>query len=160
MATSTEVAIATTTLGSATNTVTFSSIPSTYTDIRAVIVSSNAAGSNTIRLRFNSDTGTNYSNTVLEGDGSTAYSGGSTNGTLIPAGEDHTTPSLVTVDIFSYAGSTYKTCLCTESMDRNGVGTVNRRVGLWRSTSAINTITFSQADNWNVGSTFTLYGIL
>mgnify|MGYP006301342273 FL=1 len=79
---------------------------------------------------------------------------------MIPAGEDHTTPSLVTVDIFSYAGSTYKTCLCTESMDRNGVGTVNRRVGLWRSTSAINTITFSQADNWNVGSTFTLYGIL
>ena len=152
--------IATTTLSSATNSVTFNSIAASWTDIRAVIVSSNVAGSNTIRMRFNSDTGTNYSNTLLEGDGSVAYSGGSSNGTLIPAGEDHTTPSLVTVDIFSYAGSTYKTCLCTQSMDRNGVGTVNRRVALWRSTSAITSITFSHSsDNWNVGSTFTLYGI-
>ena len=152
--------IATTTLGSATNTVTFSSIPSTYTDIRAVITSSNAAGSNTIRMRFNGDTATNYSNTLLEGDGSSAYSGSSSNGTLIPAGEDHTTPSLVTVDIFSYAGSTFKTCLCSTSMDRNGAGTVSRRVALWRSTSAISSINFSHSsDNWNVGSTFTLYGI-
>lgn len=152
--------IATTTLGSATNTVTFSSIPGTYTDIKAVIVSSNAAGSNTVRMRFNGDSSTNYSNTLLEGDGGSAYSGGSTNGTLIPAGEDHTTASLVTVDILSYAGSTFKTCFCSSSMDRNGAGTISMRVALWRSTSAINSINFSHSsDNWNVGSIFTLYGI-
>ena len=151
--------IATTTLGSAAASITFSSIAGTYTDLRLVLVGNNGVGSNTTRLRFNSDTGTNYSRTFLEGDGTTASSGRNTSGTSILVGDNRTTIGMQTIDIFSYAGSTYKTVLCTTSNDTNGAGTVNRTVGLWRSTAAITSVEFSLADPFSIGTTATLYGI-
>lgn len=162
--TSTEVAIATTTLSSAASTITFSSIPSTYTDLRIVLTGTSSSGSPFIR--FNSDTGTNYSYTVLRGDGTSASS--SRESTLdkiwlsFGAGPSAGNPDFFTVDVFSYAGSTNKTCLTTSSMNHNGTDEeVARNVGLWRSTSAITTITLSRnVGNFNTGTTATLYGIL
>jgi hypothetical protein len=151
--------IATTTLASTSTSITFSSIPATFTDLRLVLVGNNAAGSNTTRLRFNSDTGTNYSRTYLEGDGSSAASSSNTNGTSILVGSNRTTIGMQTVDVFSYTGSTFKTVLCTTSNDTNGAGIVNRNVGLWRSTSAITSVEFSLADPFSIGTTATLYGI-
>ena len=65
--------IATTTLGSAASTITFSSIPNTFTDLRLVLfgVTLNATGTYN-QIRFNNDTGTNYSWTQLLGNGSAA----------------------------------------------------------------------------------------
>jgi len=152
--------IATTTLGSAAATITFSSIPATYTDLRLVLVGNNGVGSNSTYLRFNSDTGSNYSRTKLEGDGSAAASGRNTSGTYIIVGDNRTTIGLQTMDIFSYAGSTNKTVLCSTANDTNGAGTINVTVGLWRNTSAITTIVLSIADPFSAGTTATLYGIL
>ena len=153
--------IATTTLGSAASTITFSSIPGTYTDLRLVIVGS---GDTTALLYFyyNSDTGTNYSNTRLTGDGSTAASARQTGIAYNRARQstNSSNPSLNEIDIFSYAGSTNKTCLITSSNDQNGSGDVYKVVSLWRSTAAITSITLlPSSGNFNSGTTATLYGI-
>lgn len=154
--------IATTTLGSAASTITFSSISSAYTDIRLVLVSNDGVGSS-ITMRFNSDTGTNYSRTILNGNGTSAVTANTTNATSINVAPNNSGAGLwglYTVDVFSYAGSTYKTVLSTNSVDQNGSGQVGRLVGLWRSTSAITTITLTDSSNFAAGTTATLYGIL
>jgi hypothetical protein len=167
---STEVAIATQTLGSAASSITFSSIPSTYTDLRLVLVCKSTSSTD-MYVRFNADNGSNYSVTTLAGNGTTAYSFGATSQTQIDPNVsvgalDTTIPSLITFDIFSYAGSTYKTVLITTSQDYNGsgsaggTGSVNRNVALWRSTSAITSLNLAGAANFAAGTTATLYGIL
>ena len=113
-------------------------------------------------IQFNSDTGTNYSRTYLNGNGSTASSAAETSQDQIYIGylTTGTIPSLTTVDIFSYTGSTYKTILSTSSTDKNGSGNILEIVGLWRSTSAITSIVIrSDATTMNTGTTATLYGI-
>lgn len=157
--------IATTTLGSAASSITFSSIASSWTDLRVVLISSTATAGNTVNyLRFNSDTGSNYSSTWLTGDGSTAASSAETSATFIRGGENANNTdaglSMITYDVFSYAGSTNKTALVTNSRDNNGSGSTYRIVGLWRSTSAITTLTIAaSAGNYKTGTTATLYGI-
>ena len=154
--------IATTTLGSATSTITFSSISSAYTDLRLVLVSNDGVGG-LITVRFNSDTATNYSRTIISGNGTAANTARSTNATSINIGANNAGAnlwSLYTIDLFSYAGSTYKTILTTAANDQNGSGTVDRIVALWRSTSAISTITLTDGSNFATGTTATLYGIL
>jgi hypothetical protein len=158
--------IATTTLGSAASSITFSSIPGTYTDLRLVLVGSrSASGSSDIFLRFNADTGTTYSQTILYGDGSAAASARDTSATKINMtyfGVGLTTGlRFYTADIFSYAGSTYKTVLLESNEDANGSGYVGRRVGLWSSTSAINQVGLSlSSGNFATNTVATLYGIL
>jgi hypothetical protein len=156
--------IATTTLGTAAATISFTSISSAYTDVRLVLVGTHATGAATIRMQVNTDTGSNYSITELSGDGATATSSRSTGSSRINCGNanfNNTLPSLITVDWFSYSGSTYKTCLVTTSQDRNGSGVVYRTVGLWRDTSAITSIqVFPSSGNFAAGTTATLYGIL
>ena len=156
--------IATTTLGSAASTITFSSIPATYTDLRLVLVGTSSSTS-TQWIRLNSDTGSNYSLTAIRGNGSSAISWRDTSTSISIASEytgaSSTIPLLVTIDFISYAGSTFKTMLIESSEDKNGSGDVIRRVGLWNSTSAINTILISRNNgNFNTGTTATLYGIL
>lgn len=154
--------IATTTLGSANTTITFSSIPGTYTDLRLIVVGKVTGISTNNTYRFNSDTGTNYSRTRLLGDGATASSDRTTSATSITdvfLGST-TNPHLAIVDIFSYAGSTNKTVLTLNSSDDNGSGYVGRGVGLWRNTAAITTITIANNGTFDIGTTATLYGIL
>ena len=153
--------IQTYTLGSAASSITFSSIPATYTDLRLVIGFTTDTA-NPIRARYNGDTGTNYSRTMLSGDGSTATSSRSTGSTFIGItnGSDDVTPMFATADVFSYAGSTFKTSLGTESRDQNGAGTVGQFVNLWSNTAAITTILLYPASgNLKIGTTATLYGI-
>jgi hypothetical protein len=157
--------IATTTLGSAASVITFSSIASSWTDLRLVLTATMASSGGAIYLQFNSDTGSNYSSTSLEGRGTTANSQRLSNRTKIELegfwfAAATTTPFLQTLDIFSYAGSTNKTVLTTASNDQNGSGEVLRTVGLWRDTSAINRIDITAGSpNFAIGTTATLYGI-
>jgi hypothetical protein len=156
--------IATTTLGSAVNSITFSSIPATYTDLKFVVVGTvNDATGRVAIIQFNSDTSSNYSFTRLTADGSSASSGNGS-ATYIAAGNWYTfqssPPSMFDMDLFSYAGSTFKTTLHSVTNDKNGSGYVEKQVSLWRSTAAINTILISvQAKLFDVGTTATLYGI-
>jgi hypothetical protein len=156
--------IATQTLGSAASSITFSSIAATYTDLRIVITGTIIAG-NVYRIQYNGDTGSNYSITILEANGSTVGSARSTGGTSILAGFTYggsdTIPQFVSYDVFSYAGSTFKTALATASVDQNGSGSITRVVGLWRNTAAITSIAITTSSGGNVpsGTTATLYGI-
>jgi hypothetical protein len=155
--------IATTTLSSAASAITFSGIPATYTDLRVVFVGTGTTSVG-LKARFNGDTATNYSYTELVGNGSSAFSGRGTSldyFSLDPQRNLSTTiPIMSTLDVFSYAGSTNKTTLVTQSDDENGVGVVLQMVHLWRSTSAINEISLLVfSSTIAAGSTATLYGI-
>ena len=153
--------IATTTLGSAASTITFSSIPNTYTDLRLVITGYTSPAADPV-IRFNSDTGTNYSETIIKGNGSTALSTRFTSRTGIEYSYSdvgpYTQPSLTIMDLFSYAGSTNKSALIELSADANGSQGLTRTVALWRNTSAITRIDIVSA-TWVAGTTATLYGI-
>lgn len=165
--------IATTTLGSAASNITFSSIPGTYTDLRLIVTARcEAAGVNAqgMYLQYNNDTATNYSNNQILGNGTSAIADFSNNNSIIQCGDlpagniSSSIFSLTTIDIFSYAGSTFKTCLTTNSADMNTGTTASRvwrLVGLWRSTSAITSIKiYPSGSNFSIGTTATLYGIL
>lgn len=114
--------IATTTLGSAQSTITFSSIPGTYTDLVAV---STVAFNNTdsLALRFNGDTSSStlYSWTMVSGNGSGAVSTRATNGARALADYNGFPTSTVgeyvsIVQIMNYSNSTtFKTAISRET---------------------------------------------
>lgn len=164
--TSTEIALATTTLGSAAASIDFNSISGSYTDLRLVVVTT-ASQTLNAGIRFNSLSTTIYSGTGVTGNGSAASSSRYTGQSYLKldqfdGGVGTTTPVMYTVDLFNYAGSTNKTALVTHSGDLNGSGFVNRSVNLCRTTSAITSISFyaASAGNLAAGTTATLYGIL
>jgi len=165
MATTTYEPLASVTVSSAGTTfLIMNSIPQTYTDLRLVIVGKYTSGGGNTRIRFNSDTSSLYSSTRIAGDGTSASSDRLTNQgfqRLSFNGNSSTVPDFLTVDLFSYAGSTFKTSLITSSEDYNGSGSVIRTVGLYRSTTAISSITISlDSSTMAAGTSATLYGIL
>ena len=160
--------IAWTSLGSAASSITFSSIPSTYTDLRLVIVSTTSSGSRVLTARFNGDTASNYSDRYIAGDGTSATSLSFQNVTyayigMNKNGNSSTVPTTICVDIFQYANTgVYKTLLSTAAGDFNGSGETDAVINLWRSTAAINSITIASdgAPTLSAGTTAALYGIL
>jgi hypothetical protein len=161
--TSTYEMIATTTLGSNQSSVTLSSIPSTYTDLVFVMNGSDTGGVQ-LGIQFNSDTGNNYSNIGLTGNGSAADSVKGSNASLIQFGWDAYLESgfnyNAIINIQNYSNTTtYKTLI---GRANNATTGVTATVGMWRSTSAITSMTLLQSygsDLFKTGSTFTLYGI-
>jgi hypothetical protein len=159
--------IATQTLGSAAASVTFSSIPGTYTDLVLIIASLNNTATNT-SFQFqvgngSIDTGSNYSATEIYGTGTVAGSDRASNDTAgylngPGIGTSTNIPNTYVMNFMNYSNTTtYKTILLKGgSAEQNTVAVVN----LWRSTSAINTIKiFQSVNNMATGSTFSLYGI-
>jgi hypothetical protein len=156
---STYTPIATQTLTGATGSVSFASIPSTYTDI--ILTIEGTVGSNCgIQMRFNSDSGSNYSFTRMTGDGSSASSDRSSNATFMELGYYVTTTrNMNIVQIMNYSNSTtYKTVLNRANAQSVNIG-AQAYVEMWRSTSAINSITINASGNLASGSILTLYGI-
>ena len=154
--------IATTTIVTPTSSVTFSSIPATYTDLVLVLMLQTSATTNT-RVVFNSDTATNYSYSGLGGNGTTAS--GARAGTLAYAQLDRlaTPPTSVTFSSIVCNINGYLTAwqkLFLSRADSAGVGT-DAVCGMWRGTAAINAITIktAAAQTYSAGSTFSLYGI-
>lgn len=161
--------ITTTTIANNTTTsVTLSSITSAYTDLRVVISYGAAGGLMYLGMRLNGDTGTNYSSQRLIGNGASIAATSSINQSYIAVEPNYsptsTIPGLATIDLFSYGNNTFKTVLTTGNSNLSTSGGMSRRVGLWRSTSAVNSITifdpFGTTNYFTSGSTITLYGIL
>ena len=163
--------IATVTVSSATPTITFSSIPATYThlQIRATIRSTTTGNDAWVNFFLNSDTTTsNYSNHNLFGNGTSASSGVNTgsDGNLVgramgsaSGASDVFAPNIF--DILDYANTNkYKTTRTLIGQDNNGsrnlVGLVSN---LWRNTAAVTTIEFTTANNFAQYTQFALYGI-
>lgn len=148
--------IATTTTSAGNTSITLSSIPSTYTDLVLVMAGSNSAPSD-LRMRFNGDTGSNYSTTVLFGDGGSASSFRESNQQSF-YGAIGTSISNSIINIMNYSNTTtYKSAITrTNSNPYYPMAFLE----LWRSTSAINSITcYVTSGSYNAGVTFTLYGI-
>lgn len=160
-------------VGSATSTISFTSIPSTYKHLQLRYLARSARTSDagaTMLTQFNSDTGNNYAYHILYGDGSaaTAYNGSTTNvmrSYSVASSSSSNTQAygVGIIDILDYAStSKYKTLRHLGGYDRNGSGELNLASGLWQSTSAISTITLTLAEataNYETNSTFALYGI-
>ena len=161
-------AIATETLASAQASVTFSSIPSTYTDLVLVV---NAALSNNtpLYMRPNNNTSSVYSTTWLLGNGSAASSsrynqtalGGS--GILIDnyggsTGFPSDFSGMAKYEIMNYANSTtYKTILVRAGTATNWTVASSN---LFANTTAISSIyIYPYIGTLLTGSTFNLYGI-
>lgn len=155
--------IATATISSPTVGITFSSIPSTYTDLRIVFNGKYTTSAAYLGIRFNSDTGTNYSDTLVGGDGTSAFSLRSTNVTTPNLAYVYSAnPATAVIDVFNYAGATHKTVLSSGFSDINSSGSINLSVALWRNTSAINTIRIADTSfvrNFDTGTIATLFGI-
>jgi hypothetical protein len=155
--------IATQTLGSAASSVTFSSITSSYTDLVLIINGSVTSGNPSVWMRFNSDSGSNYSFTRLTGNGSSALSSfevSQTKANIASAfGMTTTYETNLVVQIMNYSNTTTNKTTLTRA-NTPSLGT-EASVNLYRSTSAITAIEIlnSSATNFSTGSTFTLYGI-
>lgn len=150
--------------GTSTSTITFSSIPQGYTDLRIVFDGQTITGSsNAIAIRFNGSSAAYYSRTFIGGNGSTAYSGKSSNLTEAATCYVKQSQTNVTWDIMNYSNTTtFKTAL---SKGSDASSEVIQHVFLWRgstgsSTAAITDVTILlTAGNFLAGSTFSLYGI-
>ena len=155
--------IATTTAGGSSTNVTFNSISGSYTDLVLVIANVTAQIDN-VAITLNSDTGSNYSRTIINGNGSTASSSKNSNQSYLytmykdTAGGD---PVMSISQFQNYSNSTaYKTVLTRQETNSSGTKAIQAMVSLWRSTSAITSISINSGNaNFNSGSTFTLYGI-
>jgi hypothetical protein len=156
--------IVSTTLGSATATVTFSSISGAYTDLVLIMTARNTTSNTYPLLRFNSDSGTNYSITTVVGSaaGAVSYRASSQSSMYInysdPLPTASSTYATFVVNFQNYSNAvTNKTII---SRVANAASATEALVGLWRSTSAINNISITcDAGSYTSGSTFTLYGI-
>lgn len=160
--------IATTTLSTATASVTFSSISGSYTDLVLVLYGNMSASGNSIYMRFNGDTGSNYSVTYVGAAASGAYSARSTNNSQgagiggFYVGYTNGLYSCIT-HILNYSNSTTYKTLLTRWGDPSTGGSTEALVNLWRNTAAITSLEVRNSSggtqNFASGSTFTLYGI-
>jgi hypothetical protein len=159
MPTPTYTPLANITLGANAASVTFSSINQTYRDLIIVADAKTVAtGGRNFFVRFNNDTGSNYSNVNMFGNGSTASSSAST-GTgaglsIIDANNGNNI-----IQIFDYSATDkHKTVL---SRGNVAAIAVDARASRWANTAAITTITcLPDSNNWVSGSSFALYGIV
>lgn len=163
--------ISTISVGTAVSSITFSSIPSTYTSLQIRFMGSAGFGSynnGTIRCELNGDTtSANYYYHSLFGDGSAVTANGTQFQKITQGLDTATTTSIYGVgiiDLHNYAITTQnKTLRAIAGFDTNGEVSANRVTlssMLWMNTAAINSIKLQANDgNWTVGSTFALYGI-
>lgn len=167
--------IASITVSTPTNVVTFSSIPQTFTDLILIIApfkSSTSNGDN-IRLRFNADTSVTYlSATNFAVGGSSGYTQNYNNTLGIQLWETNfamtnftTDGTLIEATINNYSSTNRNKIMHTQyGSNGNSVPGVLHQAALWPSTAAINRIDliYSGNDsniNYAGGSTFNLYGV-
>ena len=155
--------IATTTLGSAAASIAFSGISGSYTDLVLISSLKMTTGTPETRVQFNTDTNTNYSYTIFSGSGTAASSNraSSTSGIDISyygVPDTNLGNSVQITNIQNYSNTTtYKTIITRAN--NAGIG-LDAIVGLWRSTTAITSITvYPNNSTFAIGSMCTLYGI-
>lgn len=151
--------LASSVLGSATSTVTFSSISGSYRDV--VIVFNGGVTSRTGQfLEFNGDTtSANYSNIYAYGSGASAFTGSAANRIFAEVIENSANNNAI-IHIMDYSATNkHKTSLIrVNNATPNGV---EMRAFRWANTSAITSISLvASGTTWLSGSSFYLYGIV
>jgi hypothetical protein len=167
--------IQTTTLATASASVSFTSIPADYKHLQIrgwVKYTSTANDRSAAHVRFNSDSGSNYNYGTLYGTGTNIFSDQAINQSITrlasvtaPSSNSNYTNifGIFVADILDYANTNkYKTVMGTGGFDSNGAGLGNTALqsGAWLSTTAITSMAITpDSGNWSVGSQFTLYGV-
>ena len=162
--------IATTTVGTSVSSITFSSIPATYThlQLRWIARSDRAAAQDFVDIRLNADTGANYAAHLLYGDGatatSTAYVSNTSVGVIFMPGSTATASvfGVGVMDILDYTNTNkYTTTRILGGADINGSGRIVLGSGVWMNTAAVTTLTIisDNASTFSQYSKFALYGI-
>jgi hypothetical protein len=155
MPTPTYTPLATVTLGSATASVVFSSIPATYRDI-VIIFDGATTVSDGVGARFNGDTGNNYSAVRMTGSSAGAISDSFSGiSRIIQTAGD---VDMFVSQVMDYSATDkHKTVLTRSSISTNVTGIAAR----WANTAAITSITvFSPGSTMTTGTTISLYGVI
>lgn len=148
--------------------VTFSSIPSTYTDLVVKVSARSTSGAAFAGLviAFNGSSA-NYTLKWLgdAGGGAVSYSQGTFgyNHLFYIPGSAATASTFGNGEVYipNYASSSYNKSLSADGANENNTAAIYQGIsaGLWSSTAAINSLAFSTGGNLDQYSTFTLYGI-
>jgi hypothetical protein len=154
------------TLSSSAATISVSSIPSTYTDIRVIFTV--LAGAYPL-LRYNNNTSpywsTGYQGSGTSGNAITAMSNGNDFLYMNANGSSNASyPSVYVIDVFNYTVSEFKMALIngTNDITNTSVGLIQseRWTGIWNNTSTINSINIEAASgDFATGTNLQIYGI-
>jgi hypothetical protein len=156
------------------STVSFTSIPQTYTHLQLRCTAKNSSANsfaNNVNFQFNSDTGSNYAWHLSYGVGTNPTGGSATpsstfiyTGVAIGASTANIFGTFI-IDILDYTNTNkFKTSRSLIGATQNSTPTSHQFIGigsgLWRNTNAISTITLTpNAGNFLQYSSFALYGI-
>ena len=164
MPTPTYTALANITLGSSASTITFSSIPATFRDLVLVVAAASTGSGTNAAIRFNSDSGSNYTRVFMGVNGVGTFSSGTSTQTGFQFDNFGfvtttlgATNHLLSINDYS-ATDKHKTILARAN--RAG-DTLDALAGRWANTAAITSVqvvSFS-GESYIAGSTFALYGI-
>lgn len=154
-------------------TITFNNIPQFYTDLKLVLSmrTSNANTHDYVQMRFNGvNTGTLYSDTRLEANGSTAFATRDTNTNEMyfafsAAGATATANTFSSAEVYipNYTSSNFKQAVMDYANENNtaGITYIGLTSGLFRSTNAIQSMSITSGNGiFTANSTFSLYGII
>ncbi len=166
--------IATVTVGSGgSSSIDFTSISSDYThlQIRGILRTTETGATydgNLVRMRFNNDTGSNYTMHAVVGYGTGVFADAATNVAYMEFartainGNTSSIFATAVVDILDYKNTNkFKTTRTLSGVDLNGGGRVYLSSNLWRSTSAITDIKIYPSSTFSFVqyTQFALYGI-
>lgn len=162
--------IATTTVGSGgVASVTFSSIPSTYTHLQVRGIYRYTTALDILAIQLNSDTAANYSSHKVYGSGSSASAGASSSVSKMDLGymmNSSTGYGATVTDILNYTNTTKaKTVRALSGTDLNGSGYINLNSSAWYKNTAgvYDSITsikiYPDAGTFAQYTQFALYGI-
>jgi len=161
-------------LSATTQSVTFSSIPQTYTDlVLRMSYRTNASGNfgSNPAIRFNSDATSNYSYTMIEGNGTSAASStqSAINALYMQSSDSagNTADTFTSTEVYipNYTGTANKPISIFKVAEQNATGAeMHAFASLYRGASAISTILIGPSSNivsnsFLSGSSFYLYGI-
>jgi hypothetical protein len=156
----------TTTIGTgSSDTITFdvTGLGSIYKHLQLRATGQTTVGNSKVNVRFNGDTGSNYSHHLLRGDGLNVLQSATSNATFIFVGNTAVSTQVVgaVIDVMDPFSSTKNTTIKSlyGSVGPNEVGLAS---GIWRNTATVNSITIYAADagrNFTSASRFSLYGV-
>ena len=165
--------LAVTTLSSTTSSIRFDGIPSGYRHLQLRYIardSTATADANSVLLRFNGDSGSNYTRHYFYGDGNSMASGYvlqsyNDSGLLAGGGIAANCFGIGIVDILDYSHESKNTTVRAYSGMESNYGAGNKNYvmsnsGAWLNTSALSSITVTtNGTSFVANSSFALYGV-
>jgi hypothetical protein len=163
------IATSTVTSGGSGVSITFSSIPATYTDLLVVgAIKSTTTNSSffvhNAYVLFNNDSVSTYTRRQLNGDGSVtvSFSGSDRIIGFVPTSDSGGANTFGSLQLYvpNYAGSTNKS-YSVDTVTENNATTARQTItaGLYSNTSAINSLKIECDGGFATGSTMSIYGI-